>query len=718
MAPKPLGKAVENRLAGPRKKVAILGGGIAALSAAFELTSQPGWKDAYEISVYQTGWRLGGKGASGRNPDMSDRIEEHGLHIWMGFYANAIGMMRKCYEELARPQGSPLARWSDAFKPHHFIVAEEQVDGRWIHWPYDAPRSSALARLPAPWDYVRMMLDSMRSFFHRSTLFAALAPRKDAVPPDEAVTPARQTASVLQKHNIALPDSEPGYLDAAADLARAVPQSPALQLVQDHYAITWLLRRFIAWLWSKLAERVEQSDEARRLWIMLDLGYANVAGVLADGVLFDGFDAIDDRDYQAWLRQHGASEITIRSALIRGLYDFVFAMVHGDPARPSFAAGAALRLILRTAYGYDEAIMWKMQAGMGDAVFAPLYEVLRKRGVQFHFFHRVKNLGLSPDKQAIATIRIGRQVTLKQPEYEPLVTVKGLLCWPNRPLYDQIQRGEELREQGINLESSWTTWQDAEELTLRSGQDFDLVVLGISLGALPHVCPELIAASARWRSMIAHVQTIATQSLQLWMIPDLAHLGWNLRSPVVTAYEEPLETWADMTQTLPRENWPSNEQPGSIAYFCGPLDDPEPIPPFSEHDFPDREARRVRRTAAEWLRRATGHLWPAATSAAKPAALDWSLLFDRSGKAGEARLNQQFWRANVEPSDRYVISAAGSTRHRLKPDQSGFGHLYLAGDWTRNGLNVGCVEAAVMSGRQAARAISGALQTIPGESDL
>src|SRR5215469_5156181 len=63
-------------------RVAIVGGGCAALTAAFELT-KPEHNGLYEVTVYQMGWRLGGKGASGRGP--GNRIEEHGLHLWMGF---------------------------------------------------------------------------------------------------------------------------------------------------------------------------------------------------------------------------------------------------------------------------------------------------------------------------------------------------------------------------------------------------------------------------------------------------------------------------------------------------------------------------------------------------------------------------------------------------------------------------------------------------------
>jgi uncharacterized protein with NAD-binding domain and iron-sulfur cluster len=88
------------------KKIAILGGGIASLTAALEITRKPDWQNSYDITVYQLGWRLGGKGASSRNPDASDRIEEHGLHIWLGFYENAFAMIRSCYEEL-HESGAP-----------------------------------------------------------------------------------------------------------------------------------------------------------------------------------------------------------------------------------------------------------------------------------------------------------------------------------------------------------------------------------------------------------------------------------------------------------------------------------------------------------------------------------------------------------------------------------------------------------------------------------
>jgi hypothetical protein len=67
----------------------------------------------------------------------------------------------------------------------------------------------------------------------------------------------------------------------------------------------------------------------------------------------------------------------------------------------------------------------------------------------------------------------------------------------------------------------------------------------------------------------------------------------------------------------------------------------------------------------------------------------------------------QLYLANVDPSDRYVQCGPGSDRYRLRSDESGYDNLFLAGDWTDNGLNAGCIEAATLSGLQAANAVLG-----------
>jgi uncharacterized protein with NAD-binding domain and iron-sulfur cluster len=608
-----------------KKKIAILGGGMGGLAAAFGLTEFPDWQNRYEITIYQVGWRLGGKAASGRNARAHQRIEEHGLHVWMGFYENAFRMMRTCYAELNRPPGCPLATWQDAFKPLSTISWEERLREGWLGW--------------------------------------------------------RKTFAEYS--------SQPGNGQPLPSLWEG-------------------MRRGIAWMLQTLKEADvakggTDNNRIRRFWTLWDIAVAVIRGTLLDGVLLHGLDSLDDWDLSDWLRHHGASQHSVDSPLVRGIYDCFLAYRNGDLSQPALAAGVGLRLIYHIVMRYQGAIFWKMEAGMGDTVIAPLYQVLKGRGVKFNFFHQVKALQLSAARDCIETIRVGRQVNLKGAEYDPLLNVNELLCWPSEPLYDQIVEGESLQALAINLESAWTVWTDVSEVTLQRGTDFDLVILATSLAPLKDICKELIAVNTSWQNMIEQVQTTPSQAVQLWLKPSLASLGWSGGPTILTAYAHPLETWADMSQVLKWEAWPSEMKPGNTSYFCGPLPDLPNVPPYTEHDFPGKSMDVVKQKAIVWLQQHIGHLWPDADD--DDTGFNWELLVDPHNSRGLHRFDSQYWRANVSPADRYVQSLPGTTRYRLKAHESGFTNLYLAGDWIRTGLNIGCIESAVMGGLQASQAI-------------
>ena len=95
------------------------------------------------LGVFGLGWRLGGKGASGRG--VHDRIEEHGLHLWMGFYENAFTLLRECYVELGRDKATcPIAEWTDAFDRNPYVgVADYCNDDQWRPWTADFPVDNA-----------------------------------------------------------------------------------------------------------------------------------------------------------------------------------------------------------------------------------------------------------------------------------------------------------------------------------------------------------------------------------------------------------------------------------------------------------------------------------------------------------------------------------------------------------------------------------------------
>jgi len=474
------------------KRIAILGGGVGALTAAYELTSGPDWKTRYEITVYSLGWRLGGKGASGRNRRQFDRIEEHGLHLWFGYYENAFALMRRCYAELGRRPDEPLATWQDAFHKQSLFVTGEFYDGRWSFWPLTAPENDEVpgdGQVPTLWECLDRVLD----FMHRH--FLAYLP--------DSPNPAAEHPSWLREI-IAEIEAEVSHLPwalvplhAARELLRRAAEVQAAAFDPVLRCLDAFAERARAAVDAKLGGvDLDSHPDLRRLLAVLELCYANVKGILADDVLRRGFDSIDDLDYRVWLAKHGAGEVALNADVLRVAYETIFAYRDGDYRQPDLAAGTALRGLLRLCFTYKGAIGWKMQAGMGDTVFTPLYLVLRRRGVRFEFFSRVKELGLSADGERIETVRVGRQTTVKQPPYEPLVPVKDLPCWPSEPLYDQLVEGSELEEQGVDLESYWAKWTDVEDRTLRYGEDFDDVVLGISLGALPIEMPRTTSSKS------------------------------------------------------------------------------------------------------------------------------------------------------------------------------------------------------------------------------
>ncbi|MGE0681730.1 MAG: hypothetical protein AB7P69_12640, partial [Candidatus Binatia bacterium] len=612
----------------------------------------------------------------------------------------AFRLIRECYTELDRPPGVPLARWDDAFKKANFVGLEEYFANEWRLWTIDFFSNS----------------DNPGDPGNHDPLWTAWFYVKSAM-----------------KLIIRLLESLPG---AGLDLARFVLEG-AEAMAHDarhhtpdqHADLLKRLEEFLDRLRKDLQERSKTDVEIWRLWCVIELSAANVRGIIADRLLIDGFDAIDAYDYRQWLKKHGApADVVDHSAVLRGLYDLVFAYQDGDPSQPIFAAGQALRSVCRIFFTYKGAIFWKMQAGMGDVVFAPLYEVLKKRGVQFRFFHRVTNLRLSEDKKSIAAIDMARQVTLidEAKGYQPLVDVNGLPCWLAEPLYDQLREGAELREKSreslktygynlYNLESFWTKWQDVGRCTLKASEDFDRVVLGISLAALPYISQELMnnKDNLKWKDMVENIRTVQTQAFQIWLSEDMEQVGWVLPQIDLSGYVEPFDTWADMRQLITRESWPPEQQPKGIAYFCNAMPTPPTIPPADDHHFPIQQGNSVKEKAIRFLSHDVGVLWPKAVQATD---FRWDLLIGGGARVGEERFASQFWRANIDPTERYVQSVPKSNQYRLKTNETGYLNLYIVGDWIDCGFNAGCIEATVMAGMEASHAICGSpkLEEISG----
>jgi uncharacterized protein with NAD-binding domain and iron-sulfur cluster len=357
-------------------------------------------------------------------------------------------------------------------------------------------------------------------------------------------------------------------------------------------------------------------------------------------------------------------------------------------------------------FEYKGSIFWKMTAGMGDAIVAPIYQALRRRGVEFEFFHRLDALHLDERRHAVDAITFGRQLRLRDgaDHYEPLTTVRGLPVFPDAPLADQLRSGTAKSAGGWHsLETHWAEHDDADIRRLRRGIDFDHVVLAVSLGMAPVVAKELIADRPEWLEMTTHVRTVATQAFQIWLRPDERALGWPEPGVTISAYLRPFETWASMPQTLWAEAWPADDQPGTVAYFCGSLDARWPSDEDKE-GYALKYAQSVSVAAADYIDTNLGLYFP---QAATDDGFAWHLLCGADDKRGTAALATQHVSVNIDPSDRYVQSVPGSDKYRLRPDESGYDNVVLAGDWTDCGMNAGCIEAAVMSGLEAANVLLG-----------
>jgi uncharacterized protein with NAD-binding domain and iron-sulfur cluster len=708
-------------------RVAIVGGGCAGIAAAWHLSLQP----EYEVHVFERNSRLGGKGASSRDED--GRIEEHGLHVWLGFYENAFAMMRECYKEVAGrkwPEKERLAHgtFEDAFFPEpHIGVAGRNSARDWVVWSGHLPPAKGLPGTDLDADSNPFTVASylLRCVALLKTLMLSVIGSAEDDAPGKPRPGVRSTIDEVIDRDLAHdPVRSPelliewigrqvrgGALTAAgaalqiATLAESLlgdfkPSArilgPALNLMQ---ALAAQARKQI--------QDVVSIDEAIR-WKteVIDIVMAIAVGLYRDRVLFQrrGLDAINNMDYREWLRKHGAPESAVNSRFITGIYDLVFAYEGGDRRRPRLAAGVALRGALRMFFTYRGAMFWRMRSGMGDAVFAPLYRVMlltdRKTKdsaprallpVGFHFLHRLSDVKLEASPQGKLFITELRFRTRGDPDKLDALGASALDrfgCWPNDD-----------RMFGQNAQDGWTGTR-----VLKIRDHFDVVVIAMGFDDLKTVKVDVAKTAVKGRppdslaELVSHeeIETVATQSAQVWMDAELEKLGWYRGSGLISALGHGFDTWADMTHTLAAERaWRraagrkvgDPDRARSVAYFCGVAT--------------DRDARtegKLAQDLKELLERGMRHLWPEAYGHRKGESRRTA--FDRV-------VGPLYGVVNVDGSARYTLSLPGSIESRMSPLECPVANMTIAGDWTACGLDVGCVEAAVMSGMLAAHAITG-----------
>jgi uncharacterized protein with NAD-binding domain and iron-sulfur cluster len=711
-----------------KKRIAVIGGGLGSMTTIYNMLQLPGGRDKYEFTVYQLGWRLGGKGASGVNLEKGCRVEEHGIHFWFGFYENAFRMMKELYGALDRPKHAPLSTFDKAFKPKPSMTLTEHVEGDWVDWKIDLPELPGKLGdgkfndpveeiFVAAFNYLSEELKKYLNSGKAGCLGQIVSPFLKKV---KRMVFSPELETIVQGMEKEIED------DVIHDIEKHLKVTGKLLSNHKYHGEQHLethkdnLDHLKKWIWDAIGDMVEKDTMLRRVWQSIDFGLAMTRGMLNDGVVTvkDGklvldFTVINQYDYYDWICMHGADPKYMRDfPALKSMYDGPFAFFRGNVRAPNVEAGTALNIFLRLAITCKENIVWAMQAGMGDTIFAPMYELFKKDfsdNVKFEFFHKATHLKLDDKKEKVTEIEFEKQVKLKdgKEEYEPLYEVNDLKCWTSAPLYDQLdpEQAKFIQENNINLESAWSGWDQGETVVKKLGEDYDEVLVGASLASLPDFCSELIEANPKWGIMFDKVGTVQTQAFQIWLNKSPKELDLDPHK-FLTCYTEPLDTFAEMNQILPREDWSKYPtQPKTLFYVCGAFEDSNDIPPHKITSFPANQKAEVYENMLHYMKNSLQHVIPELFDA--EGNLHWDYLYDPTNGSGEDRLKYQYWRCNIDGSERYVFSLADSSRHRLKTDESGFANVWLTGDWINNGFNIGFVEGAVVSGMQSAIAISG-----------
>ena len=686
-----------------KRRIVILGGGMSALSAAYQLTKTPELQAENDVTLYQMGWRLGGKAASGR--DQWGRNLEHGLHVWFGCYENTFTLIQEVYA--ARPNTTKwaLATWQDAVKAQIFTpLGIEGADGKWQYWPLTwasnigNPGDGRL--LPTLPEIIETVIDWIYLFLtHKDQSDAAAALAVAGLPP--AHTP------VEPKPACALEAAKP-HLHTTIGLAGEAARDGFEKAID---LIAWARRAHD----GTAAEKDTPGTADSITSDILNIFEAVVRGVLADLVLLDApLVSIDNIEFRDWLVKHGADRTVVAtSSITRVPYDTLFQYSGGDASKPDMAAGTGLGAIMRLVGTYKGAMMWEVQAGMGEVIVGPLYQQLLAQGVKFEFFHKVSNIaaGTSGSDKVVQAITFEVQAETVSGDYSPVIVEDGLVLWPTEPYWEQLQNGAQMQAAGVNFESNWNNWPAAGELTLQNGQDFDVVVLAIALGALkqlntedPSICASLIAADTCFANWVNNVGIVPSVGVQLWCNKTTTGLGWPWDKPACVSGPEYLNIWADMTQVIAYETWPSSvPTPLSLHYLTGTYNTTLYAAPKSQTGTPAAAAADVRTQTVNWLNQYSYAPWPAAQAGG---GFDWTVLTDPNNGSGEDRIDGQYLRANIDPTECCTLSGTGTTQYRLHADQSGFTNLILAGEGTAMGLTTS-FEGSVMSGAAASRAICG-----------
>lgn len=697
-----------------KKKVAILGGGPGGLSAAYHLATGD---EELDITVYTMGWRLGGKGASGRNYDRADRIEEHGIHLFGNFYPNALHLVKDCYDT--------VEDFEHQFQPMNLQLLTEFYDGRWHRY---AARIAKSGEQPWKTDQIIEPLDKLvdKTIANIYEIFHTKELAKQKKPPGDAPHWLGRLFGPLVKRA----------------LKKTLPVGDAhiegVHLSQDYvHGHTWkkqgISSKLLRGVLGIIGFFARYNARVRYIYTQLDHLIGCMHGFLIFDLKHKGIGSINHWDHLDWLRYCGVSEMTLSAPIVKAIPNVCFQFPYGDTTgKPSMAASAYMTYILRQLLASGDNVFF-FREGTGETAILPLYDKLKSCGVKFEFFNKVRDIVPSTTDDGIDHVHIEVQAETIG-EYDPIDerVINGVKkrVWPANTPYEKLVDGDTMREAEVDLESWWAQ-PPAKPKILKRGEDFDFAVMAIPIGAHPFTCPSLMDDSvpddanhekkAAWKSMHDNIHTIPTQAFQMWLSEPLDALGLpkHLLKPgeryAGPTYNNPMSGWTDFSDMISVEGWSSNNNgtapPQTLLYFCGALQQLEDEIPIDDPAHPGRQYERVKSTIVQELAHING-LLPSSTRHDNHQQMRFELLESAQAEheeefEGEQRAWCQHIQVNIDPNERYTVSQPGHEKHLRHSWDSGYSNLALAGDWIFTGFNIGSFEGSVMSGKLASYALTG-----------
>lgn len=746
-----------------KKRAVVLGAGPAGLSAALGLIES----GEYDVDVYQMGWRAGGKCATGRDAGHL-RARQNGSHYLFGCYYNAFALIRRAHEILAASTNADDRALYGSFfgdfvarnllvgaAGEHRVARSPRLDrGLWLRYlPQNMACPGADGKFCTPFDYFTTVVqlglgtlidiysaivirESEEEPFEGVRLFVRLFP----ISPFETSDYSRRLRAVLGPVRVVfnlLAGLVTGALKALLLLWVVFMPIPVTRAVVSLMRTVSLLT--VAGLRelgrgvseAALKENHNASNAGQRLMILFELALAGITGFWVDELWRPGaFEKLDNEDFRAWLHRHGASPLARQSSLVRTWYDATISYEDGEEQRASASAGVALQAVLRSMLTYKGAFAFQMGAEVGDSFVAPIVRALEVAGVKFHFYQRVRRILVSSDTHHVERIELVQQVehVPTQAEFMPIeYEVDGRTY--RRHAWPSVAPRSAAPGCSFPLDSYYSQAAHSQHALTRAADDdagadrFHVVVCALPLGVIEDVLEDTSAGPLRdapgpWREMFQQVRSTESQAIRMWFNVPIRALGWRHEPPILSGATWPHSTWEDNSQAIDIQNFPPHQQPKTIATLFGPLATGRSNIRTPQHH--DAQVAVARKNARDFLEAAMPELWPEMRCTDHSPAqvkldwrkgVDWTKFIDLDDGEGEARFDFQLVSANVGPNESYVLAWPGTLRYRMRPDESGYRNLFLAGDWTRNGIEAGTVEGAVMSGIKAARAITG--QDIP-----